>query len=259
VSFVVNAADLRAPTPASRKWKYADDTYVIIPAANRHSPSDELDHVHHWTKTDNLTLNGHKSKEIKSHLAAVVSVLLLPPYWHVFQALSEWLSTKLRLSVTITDRPAVCERTCPARHPQVYTITVRHQGAPLARYERPGTASRLPIRRLSQVAVRVQRLVGLHNSVWSKSYRSRRPSWSPGWSIPGRRISGSSARWGRWRHIVYPPAAMGCEHHFLLMESYPTKVTVTNSPTSTPTMLPSLVPWTTVTSYIDWHLKTCIK
>jgi len=48
VSFVVNATDLRAVTPGNQKFKYADDTYIIIPAANHHSRSAELDHVQHW-------------------------------------------------------------------------------------------------------------------------------------------------------------------------------------------------------------------
>jgi len=51
VTFVVNATDLRAATPRNQKCKYADNTYIIIQAANHHSRSAELDHVQHWTKT----------------------------------------------------------------------------------------------------------------------------------------------------------------------------------------------------------------
>ena len=64
VSYVVNDSDLWAVTPGNEHCKYADDTYVIIPAANEHSRSAELDHIQHWAKTNNLTLNRHKSKEI---------------------------------------------------------------------------------------------------------------------------------------------------------------------------------------------------
>ena len=37
------SSDLRATTPGNKLRKYADDTYVIIPAANEHSRCAELD------------------------------------------------------------------------------------------------------------------------------------------------------------------------------------------------------------------------
>jgi len=64
VSYVVNASDLTAATPGNDLRKYADDTYVIIPAANKRSRCSELDHIQHWAKNNNLMLNRHKSKEI---------------------------------------------------------------------------------------------------------------------------------------------------------------------------------------------------
>ena len=63
-AYVVNASDLRAVTPGNELCKYADDTYVIIPAANEHSRCAELNHIQHWAKANNLTLNRQKSKEI---------------------------------------------------------------------------------------------------------------------------------------------------------------------------------------------------
>ena len=59
VSYVVNASDLRAATTGNELCNYADDTYVIIPAANEHSRYSELDHIQHWAKTNNLMLNRH--------------------------------------------------------------------------------------------------------------------------------------------------------------------------------------------------------
>ena len=55
VSYVVNASDLRAVTPGNELCKYADDPYVIIPAANEHSRCAELDHIQYWAKANNLT------------------------------------------------------------------------------------------------------------------------------------------------------------------------------------------------------------
>ena len=57
VSYVVNASDLRAATTGNELCKYADDTYVIIPAANERSRCSELDHIQHWAKTNNLIVS----------------------------------------------------------------------------------------------------------------------------------------------------------------------------------------------------------
>ena len=43
VSYVVTAADLTAVTAGSTLCKYADDTYVIIPASNVDSRAAEID------------------------------------------------------------------------------------------------------------------------------------------------------------------------------------------------------------------------
>ena len=45
-------------------FKYADDTYIVIPAANVNSRYAELDHVDRWVQNNNLRLNRAKSVEI---------------------------------------------------------------------------------------------------------------------------------------------------------------------------------------------------
>ena len=61
-SFVVTASDLRPMHVGNVLVKFADDTYVIIPAVN--SDTSELSHVHDWAEMNNLKLNCQKSKEI---------------------------------------------------------------------------------------------------------------------------------------------------------------------------------------------------
>ena len=63
-SYVVNAADLQPITPGNDILKYADDTYLIIPAKNADSRTEELTHVENWSKANNLQLNRDKSIEI---------------------------------------------------------------------------------------------------------------------------------------------------------------------------------------------------
>jgi len=64
VSFVINAADLTTATPRNLVHKYADDTYVVIPACNVQSRADELEHVALWAQANNLKLNRAKTVEV---------------------------------------------------------------------------------------------------------------------------------------------------------------------------------------------------
>ena len=64
MSFVINAADLTTATPGNLVHKYADDTYVVIPACNVQSRADELEHVALWAQANNLKLNRAKTVEV---------------------------------------------------------------------------------------------------------------------------------------------------------------------------------------------------
>jgi len=64
VSYVTSASDLSTVTNGNSMLKYADDTYIVIPARNAHSREAELDHVAEWAQRNNLTLNRAKSTEI---------------------------------------------------------------------------------------------------------------------------------------------------------------------------------------------------
>ena len=63
-AYVVNAGDLHTLTPNNQLVKFADDTYLIIPASNLDSRSAEVDNIETWASTNNLTLNRTKTKEI---------------------------------------------------------------------------------------------------------------------------------------------------------------------------------------------------
>jgi len=49
---------------ANHMMKFADDTYLIIPALNSHTRDDEVKHVKSWAAANNLQLNCSKSHEI---------------------------------------------------------------------------------------------------------------------------------------------------------------------------------------------------
>ena len=60
-AYVVNAADLSAVTPGNELEKYADDTYIVVPASNIHTRQEEINSVEQWARTNNLKVNPSKS------------------------------------------------------------------------------------------------------------------------------------------------------------------------------------------------------
>jgi len=54
---------LNAITPGNRLVKFADDTYLVVPASNADSRTAEIRNVETWACRNNLTLNSAKTKE----------------------------------------------------------------------------------------------------------------------------------------------------------------------------------------------------
>ena len=57
VSYVISASDLTTVTPGkpgNSMHKYADDTYIVIPARKAQSREVELDRVTEWAQRNNL-------------------------------------------------------------------------------------------------------------------------------------------------------------------------------------------------------------
>ena len=53
-TYIVNAADLNPVTHGNRMIKFADDTYIIIPAVNASSRQAELSNGEAWARANNL-------------------------------------------------------------------------------------------------------------------------------------------------------------------------------------------------------------
>jgi len=63
VSYAVTASDLHPVYSGNLMSKYADDTYLVIPASNANTCTAEVEHIEAWSNT-NLQLNRVKSLEI---------------------------------------------------------------------------------------------------------------------------------------------------------------------------------------------------
>jgi len=63
-AYVVTAGDLTPAVSGNSLCKFADDTYLIIPASNKSSRHVELANIQNWAKQNNLNLNCDKSCEI---------------------------------------------------------------------------------------------------------------------------------------------------------------------------------------------------
>ena len=63
-SYVVVASDLRPVTQGNLLFKFADDTYLVVPSVNTGTCEEEIAHVRDWACANNLTLNQSKSQEL---------------------------------------------------------------------------------------------------------------------------------------------------------------------------------------------------
>jgi len=63
-SYVINVGDLTLLTLGNVFCKYADDTYLVIPASNVDSRTREIENIRSWSCANNLNLNLKKSSEI---------------------------------------------------------------------------------------------------------------------------------------------------------------------------------------------------
>ena len=62
MNYVANASDLHTIYQGNELCKYADDTYLIVPASN--VDTAELKNITDWATINNLSLNLSKSEEI---------------------------------------------------------------------------------------------------------------------------------------------------------------------------------------------------
>ena len=63
-AYIVTAADLAPINPGNSMKKYADDSYLIVPASHISTRISELDNIERWAVNNNLKLNRSKSLEI---------------------------------------------------------------------------------------------------------------------------------------------------------------------------------------------------
>jgi len=104
-SYVVTAADLCSVTPGNSLCKYADDTYIIIPAVNVHSRVAEIDNVETWSRLNNLQLNRKKCVEIVFTSSRTRHVAPPPP---LLPDIARVSSLKI-LGVTVSSRLSVAD------------------------------------------------------------------------------------------------------------------------------------------------------
>ena len=100
VSYVINASDLRTICLMNKLFKYADDTYLVVPASKSDTIESELQSIASWSESNNLTLNTKKSTEIVIYKPKSKNANLPPPPVPGIQRVSQMVV----LGVTIHDR-----------------------------------------------------------------------------------------------------------------------------------------------------------
>ena len=55
-SYIVTAADLHPVHACNRIFKFADDTYLVVPGVSADTCQAEIEHLHTWATANNLQL-----------------------------------------------------------------------------------------------------------------------------------------------------------------------------------------------------------
>jgi hypothetical protein len=128
-SYIVTASDLRPLSADNDIIKFADDTYLIVPAASSNTSEDELAHVKSWAAENNLRLNCSKSQEIIFQArGACGAAVQLPPACpgitrvHSLMALGVVINDRLTATDHVSGVLASCSSSLYALH------VLRHHG-----------------------------------------------------------------------------------------------------------------------------------
>jgi hypothetical protein len=111
--------------------KFADDTYLIIPASNYDSCRTEINHVEQWAMSNNLHLNCAKSVEIafvspRSRRSVMIPAPAVPdiPRVEFLKVLGVTLRRKFSMAQHVDQLLISCAQSLFARR------TLRHHGLP---------------------------------------------------------------------------------------------------------------------------------
>jgi hypothetical protein len=117
-SYIVTASDLHPVTTGSSMHKYADDTYLVVPAANVQSCAVEIANVELWAVVNNLKLNHTKYVEIVFVPQKNRRALMVPPpavagleQVELIKALGMTISRCFSVAEHVDNLPAACAQT----------------------------------------------------------------------------------------------------------------------------------------------------
>ena len=179
-AYVVNASDLNWVTSGNQLCKFADDTYLVIPASNVDSRATEIDNIETWARTNNLKLNRNKSNEIVfSDPRRRRQIEPPPPTTDVARVTSHVSQNSRRHNDKWTVRLSVWP--CPWRHQIMRADPIRAAGPARARHVSRGATGHLPVSRHRQAALRIQCLDWIHQTDWPAASRwipmTQHPQW----------------------------------------------------------------------------------
>ena len=101
-AYILYASELQPKYASNKLFKYADDSYLLVPASSVHTVPDEMENISKWSEKYNVKLNISKCKEmiVPSPYPSVRSTL--PPSGMVVGI--DRVKSLVILGVNITDR-----------------------------------------------------------------------------------------------------------------------------------------------------------
>ena len=101
-AFIVCSSELQPISNANRLFKYADDSYLLVPASNVNSVKAEFDNISSWASKYNLKLNFRKCKELVIRTSRRAERVTLPAPGSLQDI--ERVESIVMLGVEISDR-----------------------------------------------------------------------------------------------------------------------------------------------------------
>ena len=124
VNYILNLCDMRPCVVLNDYSKYADDGDLVVPSVNTDTIQIEVDNITKWTESNNLKLNGNKTKELIVYRPGPKANRISPPPTPGIERVSTLNVLGVILDETLTFRQHIEQRVVHSAASSMYALKV---------------------------------------------------------------------------------------------------------------------------------------
>ena len=124
VNYILNLCDMRPCVVLNDYSKYADDGDLVVPSVNTDTFQIEVDNITKWTESNNLKLNGNKTKELIVYRPGPKANRISPPPTPGIERVSTLNVLGVILDETLTFRQHIEQRVVHSAASSMYALKV---------------------------------------------------------------------------------------------------------------------------------------